>query len=24
LVQGKAGDAAFADYLILLGYARSF
>jgi hypothetical protein len=24
LVQGKAGDAAFADYLILVGYARSF
>jgi hypothetical protein len=24
LIQGKAGDAAFADYLILLGYAHSF
>jgi hypothetical protein len=24
LIQGKAGDAAFADYLILVGYARSF
>jgi hypothetical protein len=24
LMQGKAGDAAFADYLILVGYARSF
>jgi hypothetical protein len=24
LIQGKAGDAAFADYLILLGYSRSF
>lgn len=24
LMQGKAGDAAFADYLILLGYSRSF
>jgi hypothetical protein len=24
LIQGKAGDAAFADYLILLGFARSF
>src|SRR5258708_25476819 len=23
-MQGKAGDAAFADYLILVGYARSF
>jgi len=24
LIQGTAGDAAFADYLILVGYARSF
>jgi hypothetical protein len=24
LIQGTAGDAAFADYLILAGYARSF
>jgi hypothetical protein len=24
LIQGKAGEAAFADYLILLGYAHSF
>jgi hypothetical protein len=24
LIQGKAGDAAFADYLILLGFSRSF
>jgi hypothetical protein len=24
LIQGTAGDAAFADYLILLGYSRSF
>lgn len=24
LIQGKAGDAAFADYLILIGYSRSF
>jgi hypothetical protein len=24
LIQGKAGDAAFADYLVLVGYARSF
>ena len=24
LIEGKAGDAAFADYLILLGYSRSF
>ena len=24
LMTGKAGDAAFADYLILVGYARSF
>lgn len=24
LIQGKAGDAAFADYLILVGYSRSF
>ena len=23
-IQGKAGDAAFADYLILVGYAHSF
>jgi hypothetical protein len=23
-MQGKAGDAAFADYLILVGYTRSF
>jgi len=24
LIRGTAGDAAFADYLILLGYSRSF
>ena len=24
LMQGKAGDAAFADYLVLVGYSRSF
>lgn len=24
LMQGRAGDAAFADYLILVGYSRSF
>lgn len=24
LIQGRAGDAAFADYLILVGYSRSF
>jgi hypothetical protein len=23
-MQGKAGDAAFADYLTLVGYTRSF
>jgi len=24
LIEGKAGDAAFADYLLLIGYSRSF